>query len=205
MGEPACGEWTLPRYQDICSREARLFSSPDGGALVRVIDRESPGTLAQLDVYSDNRDPCHGQPWCDARAALAGRVQRAGLCASRAGSHRKRTPPDPHWAVGRVRTGDVVRITADAKQDGRHPNLDVLMFGGAPIGESVVHYGPFVMNTKDEVTQAIADYQAGRLGRITAQAVPTAIPTMRHCPTSTLDPTEKYVTRSNVGREDPGW
>ena len=79
------------------------------------------------------------------------------------------------------------------------------MFGGAPIGESVVHYGPFVMNTKDEVAQAIADYQAGRLGRIPAQAVPTAIPTMRPCPTSTLNPTEKYVTRSNVSREDPGW
>jgi pirin-like protein len=44
-------------------------------------------------------------------------------------------------------------------------NLEVLMLGGHPIGEPVVHYGPFVMNTKQEIAQAIADYQAGRLER----------------------------------------
>ena len=68
--------------------------------------------------------------------------------------------------------GDTVRIAADAKQDGHHPNLEVLMLGGAPIGEPVVHYGPFVMNTKDEIAQAVADYQAGRLGQIPAQPIP---------------------------------
>jgi hypothetical protein len=46
------------------------------------------------------------------------------------------------------------------------------MLGGRPIGEPVVHYGPFVMNTRQEIAQAIADYQAGRLGQIPAQAMP---------------------------------
>jgi redox-sensitive bicupin YhaK (pirin superfamily) len=39
----------------------------------------------------------------------------------------------------------------------------VLVIGGAPLKEPVVHYGPFVMNTEAEIRQAISDYQSGRL------------------------------------------
>ena len=45
------------------------------------------------------------------------------------------------------------------------PNVEVLLLGGLPIREPVVHYGPFVMNTKEEILKAMEDYQAGRLGR----------------------------------------
>ena len=67
--------------------------------------------------------------------------------------------------------GDYVEIGADRSQEVASPNLEVLLLGGLPIREPVVHYGPFVMNTRDEIIKAMEDYQAGRLGQIPAQAV----------------------------------
>jgi quercetin 2,3-dioxygenase len=52
--------------------------------------------------------------------------------------------------------------------DRRTEPLDVLLLGGLPIREPIAHYGPFVMNTRDEIRQALEDYQAGRLGIIPA-------------------------------------
>jgi redox-sensitive bicupin YhaK (pirin superfamily) len=46
--------------------------------------------------------------------------------------------------------------------------LDVLLLGGLPIREPIAHYGPFVMNTRYEIRQAMEDYQSGRLGIIPA-------------------------------------
>jgi redox-sensitive bicupin YhaK (pirin superfamily) len=45
-------------------------------------------------------------------------------------------------------------------------SLDVLLLGGQPLREPVVAYGPFVMNSEDEIRQAFADYQSGRLGTV---------------------------------------
>ena len=44
----------------------------------------------------------------------------------------------------------------------------MLLLGGLPIGAPIAHYGPFVMNSRDEIVQAIEDYQRGRLGIIPA-------------------------------------
>ena len=72
--------------------------------------------------------------------------------------------------------GDAIVVAADRQQENRTPNLDVLILGGRPIREPVAWMGPFVMNTRDEVMQAMADYQAGRLGTIPAvHGAPTTL------------------------------
>ena len=50
------------------------------------------------------------------------------------------------------------------------------MLGGQPIGEPVEHYGPFVMNTRDEIVQALEDFQAGRLGTVPPNALMPHVP-----------------------------
>ena len=46
------------------------------------------------------------------------------------------------------------------------------MLGGLPIREPVARYGPFVMNTNEEIAQAVRDYQAGKMGTIPAERIP---------------------------------
>jgi hypothetical protein len=65
--------------------------------------------------------------------------------------------------------GDHVEVRADATQDSNVPALEVLLLGGQPIREQIAWYGPFVMNTREEIIQAIEDYQAGRMGSIPAE------------------------------------
>jgi hypothetical protein len=60
-------------------------------------------------------------------------------------------------AAGLLSDGDSVRIEA------RDKGARVLLLAGKPIREPVVQYGPFVMNTREEIEQAIADYQSGAL------------------------------------------
>jgi redox-sensitive bicupin YhaK (pirin superfamily) len=54
-----------------------------------------------------------------------------------------------------------IRATADAKS-----TLDALLLAGVPLKEHIVQYGPFVMNTSEQIYQAIEDYRSGKIGRI---------------------------------------
>jgi hypothetical protein len=65
--------------------------------------------------------------------------------------------PLPFRAAGLLAGGDAVRIRAGAQ------GAKLLLLAGRPIGEPVVQYGPFVMNTPREIEQAIIDYQRGTL------------------------------------------
>jgi quercetin 2,3-dioxygenase len=64
--------------------------------------------------------------------------------------------------------GDSITVRAADRQEGPTDNLEVLLLGGMPIHEPIVHYGPFVMNTREEIVQAVDDFNAGRMGTIPA-------------------------------------
>jgi redox-sensitive bicupin YhaK (pirin superfamily) len=68
--------------------------------------------------------------------------------------------PLPHRAAGLLTPGDHVVLRAGAEGAG------LLLLSGKPIGEPIVQYGPFVMNTVEEIQQAIVDYQQGRLATV---------------------------------------
>ena len=56
-------------------------------------------------------------------------------------------------------------VPPSTAQTGRM-NRRLLLIAGLPLNEPVVRYGPFVMNTREEIHQAIEDYQLGRMGAI---------------------------------------
>jgi redox-sensitive bicupin YhaK (pirin superfamily) len=61
--------------------------------------------------------------------------------------------------------GDHIVLAAAER---RADPLDALLLGGLPIRAPITHYGPFVMNTREEIVRALEDYQAGRLGIVPA-------------------------------------
>jgi redox-sensitive bicupin YhaK (pirin superfamily) len=68
--------------------------------------------------------------------------------------------------------GDRITVTADATGESSSTSaIEVLLLGGQPIREPVFHYGPFVMNSRAELIQAVEDYQAGKFGHIPPNAL----------------------------------
>ena len=199
---PAAQKWSAPRYQDIRANQVALATSPDGGALVRVIAGEVPGpggvalagpgsTYSPMTLVHATLSPGArlSLPWRSDYNALVYVMQGLGTVGaapsfraggSLAGGAAAGSEPQP-IRTGQLAVfgpGDALTISAAEmrQQELRSPNLDVLILGGRPIREPVAWMGPFVMNTRDEVVQAMRDYQAGRLGSIPAvHGAPTSV------------------------------
>jgi redox-sensitive bicupin YhaK (pirin superfamily) len=169
---PAKLKWTPPRYQDIRGRAVKLLSSPDGGALLRVIAGEVGGYEGPGVTYTPIT-LLHATLAPGAKLELPWRRDFNALVYVLAGSGFVGAARRP-VRLGQLAVygpGDVVTVQAGEKQESRSPQLDVLVLGGLPIREPVAAYGPFVMNTREELLQAFEDYQAGRLGTIPAVPV----------------------------------
>ena len=166
---PAAQKFATPRYQDLRASEVTLVSSSDGGALVRVIAGDVAGHAGPGSTYSP-MTMVHATLSPGARLTLPWRPEYNALVYVLAGdgSVGPEGKPIGTGQLAVLGEGNVVTVSADLLQESRHPNLDVIVLGGQPIRESVAWLGPFVMNTRDEVMQAVADYQAGRLGTIPA-------------------------------------
>ena len=170
---PRANKWNPPRYQDIRGKEATLLTTQDGGALLRVIAGEvaghtgpgstfTPITMVHLTISAGARVEV---PWSAGFNALAYVLAGAGS----AGAEGRPVSTGQLVVFG---DGDVVTLSPASSREGGSLDMEVLLLGGKPIREPVVHYGPFVMNTRAEIVQALEDYEAGRLGRIPVQAVP---------------------------------
>jgi len=170
---PARLKMSPPRYQDIRGGEVALLSSADGGALLRVIAGEVAGhpgpgiTHTPIALLHATVSPGAQLrlPWRRDFNALVYALSGTGSV----GVDRR---PFRSGQLAVLGAGDVVTVSADEAQDSHTPALDVLVLGGEPIREPVAAYGPFVMNTRAELQQAVDDFNAGRLGRIPAEPHP---------------------------------
>ncbi len=154
----------LPSYQSISDAQIPRVALPSGSGTVRVIAGEFQAAKGPAHTFSpmsvwDMRLNAGGQQifpspdgWTAALFVLKGRVRLESGEIARA----------DELAVLEREGGS---FAIEALEDST-----VLFLGGAPIGEPVVGQGPFVMNTEAEIAQAFADYRAGRMGRLPAQA-----------------------------------
>jgi hypothetical protein len=176
---PSGLKMTSPRYQDIRAGQVALLSSADGGTLIRVI----AGDLAGHSGPGITHTPItvvHATVSPGAQVKLPWRADFNGLAYVLGGSGTvgAKGRPVHTGQLAVFGPGDAITFAASPQADGPSTELDILLLGGQPIGEPVAAYGPFVMNTRDELIQAFEDYQAGRLGTIPAQ--PRPIPEEPH-------------------------
>jgi redox-sensitive bicupin YhaK (pirin superfamily) len=168
-------KWTEPRYQDLRAAESALLTSHDGGALVRVIAGDIAGQHGPGSTYTPMA-MLHATISPGAALRLPWRAEHNALIyvLSGAGTVGAEGAPVHTGQLVVFGPGDVITITGARNQESRHPALDAVVLGGAPIREPIAWGGPFVMNTRAEVMAAFEDYQAGRLGTIPAQHLPHA-------------------------------
>jgi len=157
---PAKDKMATPGYQSISSSDIPVAQLPDNGGTLRVIagrydDVAGPAhTFSPLNVWDLSlRQGAHlglTQPegWSTALVVQEGSVTVNG--SARAGE-----------AQLVVLSQEGEKLHLEASRDAK-----VLLMAGEPLNEPIVGYGPFVMNSKTEIAEAIRDFNAGRFGQI---------------------------------------
>jgi len=157
---PAEHKMTAPQYQTLLDANIPRVDLPAGAGSVRVIAGHYEGrggpatTFSPLNVWDVRLLAGHTaslsvpEGHTAAIAVLRGSVKVNG----------SRRVVDAELLV-LDRAGDAVNIDADA-------NSTVLLLSGVPIPEPIVGYGPFVMNSKEEIETAMRDFQSGKFGRM---------------------------------------
>jgi redox-sensitive bicupin YhaK (pirin superfamily) len=157
---PAQSKMSAPRYQPLVAADFPSVELADGAGALRVLAGEfggikGPATtftpIRLLDVNlragSKVRLPL-GEGWSGALFVLQGRVSVNGVESA-----------EREELVVFERAGDAIEI--ESAEGAR-----LFVMSGEPIDEPIAGYGPFVMNTQEEIRQAFVDFQTGRLGRI---------------------------------------
>ena len=173
---PKKHKFAAPKYQAIEGNQVTLLSSDDGGALLRVIAGEiattdgtrhgagstyTPITLAHATIEPGAR---LNLPWNRDFNALV-------YVLSGRGSVGPVGHPIAQGQLAVMGPGDRITVAAEGSQDSNRPAMEVLLLGGKPIREPVFQYGPFVMNSKSELIEAVEDFNAGKFGAIPPNAL----------------------------------
>lgn len=157
---PAAEKMSDPEYREFPA--AAIPEVAEEGARVRLLAGEHAGVKGALaDAVTDLL-------YLDVRLSPAATFRRALPDAHQAfvylyegeGALAGQTLATHDLAV--LGEGDGFALTAGGQGAG------FILVAGRPIGESIVQYGPFVMNTREEIEEALADYRAGRLVRAAA-------------------------------------
>jgi redox-sensitive bicupin YhaK (pirin superfamily) len=157
---PAKDKMAPPRYQGILTTEIPTVDLPDGGGAVRVIAGEFAGAKGPAKTFT----PIH--VWdlrlvSDQRIALAVPDGYTTAIVVLRGTLRVNGSED----VTAAEVGLFDRVGTKICVDSAN-GVTALLLSGEPIDEPIVGQGPFVMNSPQEIRQAIADYQSGKMGHL---------------------------------------
>lgn len=155
---PKAHKMDPPRYQPIAADQIAVVKLPDGAGQVRVIAGEYNGSKGPAQTFT----PIN---LFDISLTSKGRIdlsfpahQNTGLLVMSGVVYLNGTEKvSPNEFVLFQNRGEDIAITADSA-------AQLLLLNGEPINEPVVQYGPFVMNTQQEIGQAITDFNQGKFG-----------------------------------------
>jgi redox-sensitive bicupin YhaK (pirin superfamily) len=152
---PASEKMSAPAYQEFSA--AAIPEVALDGARVRVLAGEFAGTRGAIDDPATDVRYLDVALAADARFALPLETTHHAFVYVFEGSVRLAGQALAKHTLAVLGSGDTVEIVAGTG------GARFILVAGRPIGEPVVQYGPFVMNTREEIEQAMADYRDGRL------------------------------------------